>query len=383
MTAMTRPQLVVKNLFRNPRRTFLTTASVAVSIFLLAVFCATYRYIDAPPTPGGFSLLLMVTPRASLIIPLPLSYGERIRKLPGVAAVSPVNMVDGLYGGQESLLWALAFDAEALGKIFPDWHLPPDQRQAFVSEKTAFITGRRMVQKYGWKLGDRIHLRSAGYNLSLDLVLRGIYSSGEDETLLAFHWDYLNDAQGHPNKPGGFWVRAQSAEDVPRLMQEIDAQFRNAEMETRTQPMKQWMLDLLNMLGNVKLILVSISAAVVFAVLLIVANTMSMSIRERTAELAVLRALGFQTRQVLGLLAAESLGIALLGAIAGCLMAWTALTLTAGYQVGGAMPVYIQVDAATVGVALGVAIGISLGSTFISAYRASRVNIAQALRFVG
>ncbi|MCJ7504448.1 MAG: hypothetical protein MUP80_15520, partial [Acidobacteriia bacterium] len=118
---MTRPQLVVKNLFRNPRRTFLTTASVAVSILLLAVFCATYRYINAPPTPGGFSLLLMVTPRASLIIPLPLSYGERIRKLPGVAAVSPVNMVDGFYGGQESPLWALAFDAEALGKIFPDW----------------------------------------------------------------------------------------------------------------------------------------------------------------------------------------------------------------------------------------------------------------------
>jgi len=380
---MTRTQLVVKNVLRDRRRTLLTISSVAVSIFLLAVFCATYRYINAPLTPGGFSLLLMVTPRASLIIPLPLSYGERIRKLPGVAAVSPVNMVDGFYGGQESPLWALAFDAEALWKIFPDWHLSPEQRQAFVSEKTALIAGRKIAQKYGWKLGDRIHLRSSSYNLTLDLILRGIYSSSEDETLLGFHWDYLNDAQGHPNKPGGFWVRAQSAEEVPRLMQEIDAQFRNAEMETRTQPMKQWMLDLLNMLGNVKLILVSISAAVVFAVLLIVANTMSMSIRERTAELAVLRTLGFQTRQVLGLLAAESLGIALLGAIAGCLMAWTALTLTAGYQVGGAMPVYIQVDAATVGVALGVAIGISLASTLIPAYRASRANIAQALRFVG
>jgi putative ABC transport system permease protein len=383
MTAMTRPQLVVKNLFRNRRRTFLTVASVAASIFLLAVFCATYRYINAPPTPGGFSLLLMVTHRTSTIIPLPLSYGDRIRNLPGVAAMSPVNMVDGFYGGQDFPLWALAFDAAALGKIFPDWQLPPDQRQAFVSEKTAFLAGLRIAQKYGWKLGDHVTLHSPGYNLSLDLVLRGIYSSGEDETLLGFHWDYLNDAQGHPNKPGGFWVRAQSAEDVPRLMQEIDTQFRNAEMETRTQPMKQWVLDLLNMLGNVKLILVSISAAVVFAVLLIVANTMGMSIRERTAELAVLRALGFQTRQVLGLLAAESLGIALLGAIAGCLMAWTALRLTAGYQVGGAMPVYIQVDAATVGVALGVAIGISLGSTLIPAYRASRANIAQALRFVG
>ena len=380
---MTRNSLVAKNLLRNRRRTLLTVASVAVSIFLLSIFCATYRYINAPPTPGGFDLLLMVAPRASLIIPLPLSYGERIRKLPGVAAVSPVNMVDGLYGSEDTLLWALAFDAEALGKIFPDWHLPPDQLQAFVSEKTAFIAGRRMVQKHGWKLGDHVTLHSPGYNISLDLVLRGIYSSSEDETSLGFHWDYLNDAQGHPNKAGAFWVRAQSAEDIPRLMQEIDAQFRNAEMETRTQPMKQWVLDLLNMLGNVKLILVSISAAVVFAVLLIVVNTMSMSIRERTAELAVLRTLGFQTRQVLGLLAAESLGIALLGATVGCLMAWAALALTAGYQIGGAMPIYIQVDAATVALALGVAVSISLVSTLIPAYRASRVNIAQALRFAG
>jgi putative ABC transport system permease protein len=211
---------------------------------------------------------------------------------------------------------------------------------------------------------------------------RGIYTSNEDESLLAFHWDYLNEVLGRPDRSQAFMVLARTAQDVPRLTRDVDALFRNEDVETVTVTMKQVALDFIAMLGNVRLILLGVSAAVVFAVLLIVANTMSMSIRERTAELAVLRMLGFQTRQVLGLLAAESLGIALLGAIAGCLMAWTALRLTTGYQLGGAMPIFIQVDAATVGVALGVAIGISLASTLIPAYRASRANITQALRSV-
>jgi putative ABC transport system permease protein len=380
---MTRTQLVVKNISRNRRRSLLTAGSVAVSILLVSVFCAAYRYIEAPPTPGGFDLLLMVAPRTSLLIPLPLSYGQAIARLPGVAAVSPVNMVDGFYGTQEKPIWVIACDPATMFKVRRDWRLPDSQREAFLREKTALVVGRRTAEKYGWKVGDRITLRSSGYNLVLEFVLRGIYSSSEDETLLAMHWDYLNDAQGDPNKPGAFWVFPRSPEDVPRLTQEIDAQFHNTPMETRTQPMKQFVLDLLAMLGNVKLILLSISAAVVFAILLIVANTMSMSIRERTVELAVLRALGFRTRQVFGLLTAESLAISVTGATLGCLLAALLLALTAGYQVGSAMPVYVQLDAVTVVVALGTAIGIGLLSTLVPAYRASRVSIAQALRFVG
>jgi putative ABC transport system permease protein len=325
----------------------------------------------------------MVVSRTSLMGSLPLHYGQRIARLPGVVAVSPINMVDTLYGGQDSVLFALACDPDAIMQARNDWRMPEDERRAFRGEKVAFACSRSTAQKYGWKLGDRIQLRSGGYHLTLDLILRGIYTSAEDESLMAFHWDYLNDAQGRLDRPGAFWVMARSAEDIPRLMQAIDREFRNSDVETRTQPMKQFVLDMLAMLGNVKLILLSISAAVVFAVLLIVANTMGMSIRERTAELAVLRALGFGTQQVLGLLAAESLAISLTGAALGCLLAWTLLKLTAGYQVGGAMPIYIQMDAATLGAALGVAIGISLVSTVLPAYRASRVSIAEALRYLG
>ncbi len=376
-------RMIVKNLFRNRRRTFLTAASVAASITLLVVFCATYRYMTAPPTPSGFDLVLMVGPRTSLMVPLPGRYGEQIAKLPGVAAVSPLNMVGVVYGGQETTLWAVAADPATMLKVRPDWRLPQDQLQAFLNEKVALIAGRKIAQKYGWKVGDRVTLRSPGYNLVLELVLRGIYTSSEDETQLSFHWEYLNDVLGHLNKPGAFWVLARSPDDVPALMREIDAMFHNSDAETRTQPMKQFVLDFLAMLGNVKLILLSVSAAVVFAVLLIVANTMGMTIRERTAELAVLRTLGFQTRQVLGLLAAESLVISVGGALAGCLIAWLLFTLTAGYQMTGAMPIYIQVDVQTAGMALAVATGIAVVSTLLPAYRAAHANIAEALRFVG
>lgn len=379
---MTRSQLVIKNLLRNRRRTILTFLSVATTITLLAVFCATYRYFDAPLMPSELRLLLMVSSRTSMMIPLPLSYGERIARLPGVAATTPINMVDGLYGGQDDLLFALASDPVAFFKVYPDWHLPEDQRAAYLRERTAALAGRRTALKYGWKLGDRIHLRSPGYHVDLDLVLRGIYTA-QDESLLGFHWDYLNEALGRLDKPGGFWVRARTEEDVPRLMQTIDNQFRNGEMETRTQPMGQWVLDFLAMIGNVKLIVLSVSAAMVFAVLLVVANTMGMSIRERTAELAILRVLGFRPKQLLALLAAESLTVSVTGAVVGCLLAGTVFALIGGYRIGGAMPIYIQVDGVTVGIVLSVAIGIGLSSTLIPAYRALGRSIAQALRFVG
>jgi putative ABC transport system permease protein len=380
---MTRVQLVSRNLSRNLRRTLLTGGSVAVSTLLLAVFCATYRYMVAPPSPERFNLILMVVPRVSLMTPLPLRYGAVIAKVPGVAAVSPVNMVDGLYGGQDALLWILACDPKTMLKARSDWRLPPDQLAAFFNQKTALAAGRKIAQKYGWKVGDLITIRSPGYHVSLELELRAIYSSPDDETLLAMNWEYLNDALGHSNKVGAFWVLPQTPQDAQRLGREIDALFRNADVETRTQSMKQFVLDLLSMLGNIQLILVGVSAAVVFAVLLIVANTMGMSIRERTAELAVMRALGFRTHQELGMLAAESLAISLGGALVGCVLAWLLLHLAAGYQMGGAMPLYIQLDALTVILALSVAAGISLLSTLLPAYRASRINIAQALRFVG
>lgn len=375
--------MIVKNLSRNRRRTILTTASVGVSICLLSVFLATYRYITSPPAPGGFHLVLMVLPRASWVIPLPLYYGDRIAGLPGVAAVTPINMVDAPLGSNDKVEWILACDPTILPKIYPGWKIPADRFQAFTGEKRGLLVGQRVAEKHRWREGDLVHVRSGNYRVELDLVLRGVYRSDEDESMMFSHWEYLNDAQGRPDKPGAFWVLARTAEDVPALTRQIDGLFRNADTETRTQPMKQVVLDMLAMVGNVKLILISVSGAVVFAVLLIVVNTMGMSIRERTTELGVLRALGFRFVELLGLLTVESLVICVAGALAGCAAAGLLLALTTGYQIGGAMPISIRLDTVTLGMALAFAVGIGVFSTLIPAYRAAHANIAQALRFVG
>jgi putative ABC transport system permease protein len=375
--------LVVKNILRNRRRSFLTMASVAVSLQLLSVFCSTCRYLKSPPTPGSFAMVLMVGPRTSLMNPLPLSYQERISRLPGVASVSPVNMVDTLYGPQDQLQFVLAFDPQKMAVMLPGWVLPQKQREDFLREQAAAVAGHRVAKKFGWKIGDHIPLRSGGYHIHLELVLRGIYASEEDESLMGMHWEYLNELLGRPNKPGGFWVRARTAEAVSTLPKDIDAEFRNSPWETHTEPMKQWVLDFLGMLGNLQLMLLSVSAAVMFSVLLILANTMAMSIRERTSELAVLRALGFGRRHVLRLLAAESLVITLGGAVVGQVLAVLVFRLVAGYRVGGAMPTYVHADLVAFLANLGIAVGLALASTLLPACHASRLSIADALRFVG
>ena len=379
---MLQNELIGKNLWRNRRRTLLTVASVAISTFLLAIFFATYRYINAPTEVERYNLVLVVAPRASISVLLPLSYRERIEKVPGVVAVTPISYFDGRYGSAETLVPAVACDPEVLWKV-SDLTLSQEERQAFIKERTAAIVARKIANKYGWKIGDRVHLSSPYFRVTLDLNLRGIYDSRQEETYVFFHWAYLNEAMGRIDKTQDFEVLARSVDDIPRLTRDIDALFRNADVETRTQTLKQQFLDFLGWLGNVKLILVGVSGAVVFTILLIVANTMAMSIRERTEEIAVLRALGFRTSHVLGLLIGESLAISLLGAMPGCLGAWLLFRLTEGYALGGLLPLHIRVDFPTVVAALGVAIAISLASTLIPAYRAARANIARALRFVG
>ena len=159
--------------------------------------------------------------------------------------------------------------------------------------------------------------------------------------------------------------------------------FRNGPIETQTQTMKQFMLDFLGKLGNVKLILVSVSAAMLFAMMLILANTMAMTIRERTTELAVLRALGFRTAQLLRMLTVESLAISLSGTAAGCLAGWGICLLVRNYRIGGWVQAAIRLDAVTLILALAASVGIALLSTLLPAYRATRTGIADALRSVG
>jgi putative ABC transport system permease protein len=379
-------RLVLRNVLRNRRRSLLTAASVAISFALLVVFFAAYRFLESPPasTTERSHLVLIVAASTSLIQPMPISYRSRIERLQGVRAVTQVFWFDARYKNEDTVIPSLSLDPQNLFIFFPNWQLPAEEREQFMRDKTAALAGRSTANKYGWKIGDHIHVTSPNYfNVGLDLTLRGVYDSKEEQSYLVFHWDYLNDVLGRPNVTGQFWVLANSADLMPALMKTVDAQFREETVQTRTQTVKQFTLNFISWLGNVKLILVGVSGAVVFAILLIMANTMAMSIRERTMELAVLRSLGFRTHTLLTLLTVESLVLSLGGASAGCLAAWAICRAVAGYVLGGGLLVNLEVSLPAALSALGAAALTSLASTLVPAYRASRMSIAEALRYTG
>lgn len=370
---------------RNRRRTFLTLGGITASIFLLTLLSAIYRYIETSSGGPGANLVLIVTSRVSpRLIPVPASYRDRIARVPGVDAVTPFVTFDAYYGGDDSFMIGWPTDPEVIFKVFSDWQLPEEQRRAYINEKTALVAGRRLAEKHRWKIGDLVPLRSPGHNVTMNLVLRAIYTSKQgDEDMLAFHWDYFRDVQGGVDKGAVYWVVTRTAEDAPKVMKAIDTMFRNAVVETQTQTVMQFSLDFMAGLGNVKHIILSVCGAVMFMVFLIVANTMAMSIRERTVELAVMRALGFRTSHLLELLAAEALAVCLAGAALGCLSTWLLCRLIAGVRIAGWIPIHIPLDFPTLALALGLMAAISLLTTSIPAYRAARVSIAQALRFAG
>jgi putative ABC transport system permease protein len=315
---------------------------------------------------------------------MPISYRSRIERLEGVRAVTQVFWFDARYKNENTVIASLSLDPQIVFTFFPNWQLPTEEKERFMQEKVAAIAGRSTAKKYGWKVGDHVHVSSPNYfGVGVDLILRGIYDSEEEHSYLVFHWDYLNDVLGSPNVTGQFWILADAPDDMPALMKAVDEQFREETVQTRTQTVKQFVVNFISWLGNVKLILVSVSGAVVFAVLLIMANTMAMSIRERTTELAVLRALGFSTNSLLTVLTAESLVISLVGASVGCLAAWAICRAVAGYALGGGLLVNLEIGLPGAVSALGVAILTSLASTLLPAYRASRMCIAEALGYAG
>jgi putative ABC transport system permease protein len=383
---MTYPGLVLSNVLRNRRRSILTAASVGVSILLLLVFWAVYEFLQEPPASKGSQshLVLIVMARTSQIQPMPMSYRARIERMPGVRAVSQVFWFDARYKDEGTVIASLGLDPAVVFTFFRDWKLPADQRERFLREQTAAIASRALAQRYGWKVGDRIYVSSPSYfGVGVDLNLVGIYDARESQSYLVFHWAYLNEALGSPNVAGQFWILAENEDVTPGLMKTVDEQFRNEPVQTLTQTVQQVTLNFLSWFGNVKLILAGISSAVAFAVVLIVANSMAMSIRERTAELATLRALGFGTRTLLALLVAETFAIALAGALLGGLGAWGLCRAISGTTVGGGLLVNLEIGLPGALLALATAVAISLVSTLLPALHAARLSIAEGLRHAG
>jgi putative ABC transport system permease protein len=381
---MTLTTFVTKSAFRNKRRSILTVMSLGVSLFLLTFLLTLWKgfYIDkgAPDS----ALRIMTRHRTSLANFLPAFYRGKIRTIPGVTHIVPMTWFGGKYKDDkpENFFAQFATDPSEYMLVAADKQMPADQLAAWQHDRSGCIVDTVLAAKHGWKIGDHIHLQGSIFPTDLDLTLRGIYTIDPPTSNLYFDQEYLEQSVGWFKDTAGFYfIRTDSAESMSRVARAIDDEFHNAAAPTKSESEQAFKLDFIATLGNVKAFILSICAAVVFTTLLVCANTMAMSIRERTREVAVLRTLGFTRQSILSLLLGESVTISMIGGLVGVLFA--ALAMKVLIRPGIALPTQLRLTALTVFVVMFVAAVVGVISGLIPSYRASHVGIVDGLRYIG
>jgi putative ABC transport system permease protein len=383
---MTKISFVVRNAFRSRRRSTLTVLSIGFSLLLLTVMMTIWRsfYIDqgAPDS----AKRVITRHRVSLTFLLPTYYRDKIRSLPGVVAVVPMTYFGGKYKDDrpENSFAQFATDPSEYLKVGSDKVVPADQVLAWQRDRAGAMVDVELARKFGWKIGDRITLQGTFFPVNPELTIRAIFTMDPPPRSIYFHAAYLDEALPWFKGQAGFFdTRVSSANDVPAVTAAIDDMFRNSPAPTKTESEHAFKLSFVAMLGNVKAFILSICAAVVFAILLVSANTMAMSIRARTREVAVLKTLGFTGGNVLSLFVGEAVALSLAGGTLGILAAAGLIHLFSHSPVGIGISNGLTVTIPTMVVGLMVAASVGFLSACLPAYNASRLNIVEGLRHIG
>ncbi len=382
-------RLVWRNVFRKKTRMVLTTGSIILVLVLIVVLVSLLNAMEADPSGGKGASRLVVQHSTGLASMLPLSQRQRIEQIPGVVAVSPEIWFGGIYKDEKPENWfgQLSADPEVFFSIFDDATIDPEVEKAWRAERNSFVAGKSLEEKFGWKPGDRIALRGTYIPINLELVYKGSYRAG-DESNIFFHNEYLNQAEwfGANRMTGIYYLRVENLSDLPRVAAAIDGMFENSDAPTKTMTEKQFQASFMEMMGNVKGLIRWISLIILFAVTLIVANTVAMSARERVTEIAVMRVLGFRRSHILSFILSESVLMSLIGGILGILLA--KFLLIPAIVAGGsktALAVFLLNFKVTWQVFLGaflVAVAIGVLAGFVPAIRSSRIKIVDGLRQV-
>jgi putative ABC transport system permease protein len=378
---MTLTRFVTKNAFRNKRRSILTVLSIAFSLLLLTLMMTIWRAFYLDEGSAESAERLVVRHRVSLTFSLPGFYREKIRAVPGVVAVVPVSWFGGIYKDDkpENFFAQFGTDPGEFFKVYRDIQMPEEQRIAWQRDRQGVIVDDTLAKKYGWKLGDRIVLKGTIYPVDLELYVRGIFSSYPDDKAVYFDTKYVEEAVPFfKGQAGTFSILASSPGDVSKIASAVDDMFRNSPQPTKSESEKAFGLEFVAMLGNVKAFILMICSAVVFATLLVSANTMAMSIRERTREVAVLKTLGFTRQSVLGLFVSEAVALAGAGGVIGVGLAYLLI-----YAISHSpyMSFYnMKVTPGMWAAALFISGLVGLVSSLIPSYHASQVNIVDGLR---
>jgi putative ABC transport system permease protein len=378
-------RIIFVNLLRKKVRLLLTLGSFAVALFLFAFLAVVKDAFNRGADVAGADRLVVIN-RTSIINTIPLSYRDKILRIPGVKAVTHNNWFGGVYQDEKNFFPQFVIDPLAQREVFPELIAPDDQWDAFLKDRQGAIAGARTVERFHWKVGDRIPIKTTLYGGgSWEFNLVGIYHGKrpqDDETQFWFQWDYFEEKvpQSLKGQIGWYVLRLDNPDDAVRVSKAIDAEFANSSSETKTQTESAFAASWVKQFGNIQFLILSIGAVVFFTLLLVTGNTMAISVRERTSELAVFKAIGFSDRSVLFFVLAESLIIALIGGLFGLLLAVIAVPAL-GKALNGLLP-NLVLSPAILALGLIVAILVGLISGLLPGFMAMHMRVVNALRRV-
>jgi putative ABC transport system permease protein len=381
--------LIAANLLRRKIRTALTILSFAVALFLFCVLAIVQLVFEPANLPGDNRLL--VINRVSTIIPLPVSYGERMLKIRGVKGATFASWFGGVYQDERNPFVQFAVDVNTWRPVFPEYNITDDQWKAFVQDREGAFVGEQTAQRFNWKIGDRIPLKGTIYPGVWEFNIRGIYtgkSADVDTTVLWMHGDLLNERVADPNRKnlvGWYSVGLNSPEDADRVIKAIDTEFANSAWETKSAIEKEAVSAYSKSLGNIRVVVMGVGGIVFLTLLVVGGNTLAIAVRERHGEIAVMKAMGFRDRFMLVLVVLESVTIAFLGGIIGLglakllVMGLAKLLLIYGDPTSNILPnFYLPVDAAAKAFIITLLVGIIAGVA--PAFSAMRLQVVEGLK---
>ncbi len=380
-------KILFKNAFRHKLRTGLTIISIMIALLafglLRTVINAWYAGVEAS------SAYRLVTRNAvSIIFPLPFSYKDKIRQVDGVSEVSWGNWFGGIYIDEKNFFANFAVDARTYFDLYREYGISDDQKTAFMRDRKGFVAGRKLAQRFGWKIGDTVVLKGTIFPGNWEFVMRGIYRGRDpnaDETVFVFHWDYLNESlkkasSTRVDQVGFYMVGIRDPSRAISTADSVDSLFKNSYAETITETEKAFTLGFVAMSDAIITAIELVSFVVIIIILAVVANTVAMAVRERTNEYAVFKTLGFGGWRISGLILGESIVITMMGCAFGI-----AATYPAAEAFGKAMGAYFPVFHVSLRtIVLDVVFSLTVGilASLIPIYRTLKMRIADGLRMV-
>lgn len=381
-------KLLFRNAFRHRLRTALTILGITVAILafglLQTIVSAWYAGVNA-----SSSARLISRNSVSLTFSLPIAYQERIRHVEGVKDVTYANWFGGIYITEKNFFPNFAIEPSSYLDLYPEFVLAPEEKKAFLFDRKGCVIGKKLAERFGWKIGDSIPLRGTIYPGNWEFVVRGIYSGAEkstDESQFFFQWDYLNETlkktvPRRADQVGVYVIGLKKSQDAAEVALAVDATFKNSLAETLTETEKAFQLSFVSMTEAIVVAIRIVSFVVIIIIMVVVANTMAMTARERIGEYAIFKAMGFQAHHIAGMVFGESLFITTTGGCIGILLTFP-VTRQFGKVMGNFFPRF-QVEASTLYMDLLFCLIVGIVAGIFPTWRAIRIKVADGLRRVG